>query len=49
MLICIILKLEKTFESVRIFRYGFQHSGFLITVILIMKKFKNVFEGSQDL
>ena len=38
-----------TFDWVGILRWGFQHFGFLITVIKIMKSSKNVFEGSQDL
>ena len=38
-----------TFDSVGIFRWGFQHFSFLNTVIYIMKSFKNVSEDSQDL
>ena len=38
-----------TFDSVGILRWGFQHFGFLIIVILIMKSFKKVFEDSKDL
>ena len=49
MLICIIIKTCKKFDSVGILGWGIQHFGFLINVIFIMKKFKNVFEGSQDL
>ena len=35
------------FDSVGIFRWGFQHSGFLITVIKIMESSKNVFKDPQ--
>ena len=38
-----------TFDSVGIVSWGFQNFEFLITVIKIMKSFKNVFEDSQDL
>ena len=38
-----------TLNSVGILRWGFQHFDFPITVILIMKSFKNVSEDSQDL
>ena len=38
-----------TFDLVGILRCGLPHFGFLITIILIIKSFKNAFEGSQDL
>ena len=49
MLISHNYKTSITFDSVGILRWGFQHFGFLITFIKIMKSFKKVFEDSQDL